>query len=273
MPLESKIKSSLFTRVRRSLAGRIATYGLVSSLVFCPLSRVLAESVLLKDGSIIQGTITSQDDQELRIKTDYGELNVNKEKVKRIDYEKEQSINPKPERAEPKISYVVSVREKSSAVAGLLSLLIPGGGQFYNGQNGKGTGFLIAGLGCYAAGMSKDKKCKDWYSPPGECIEYCQTCKQYEHVEMDGGYLLGPCIQWETSSKCKEWSYPDDICVKYDEGGRNFLIAGGIIQIWSIIDAIISANRINKKSLEEKGLGLEYCPELNGPVLAYRESF
>lgn len=54
---------------------------------------------------------------------------------------------------------VIFVQEKNPAAAGLFSVLIPGGGQFYNGQKGKGIAFL--GVGVLAVAIAASNSCTE----------------------------------------------------------------------------------------------------------------
>jgi hypothetical protein len=49
-------------------------------------SSVLAETITLRDGSKITGTITSQTDTKVELKTSYGTLSIDKSNIATIDY-------------------------------------------------------------------------------------------------------------------------------------------------------------------------------------------
>ncbi len=94
MILEEKInegRDSLFSRIRKSLLGKIAAYSLAVGLAFGYTNNALAEYIHLKDGSIIKGTVSSQNAKSIKIKTDYGEFNIEKGKIKRIEHEKKKT--------------------------------------------------------------------------------------------------------------------------------------------------------------------------------------
>lgn len=50
---------------------------------------VFSETVYLKDGSKVVGTIIQSDENSVKIKTDLGELIIPKDKIKRISYTEE----------------------------------------------------------------------------------------------------------------------------------------------------------------------------------------
>jgi hypothetical protein len=59
----------------------------ILSLVFILLSSVLfAETIYLKDGTVITGEIASQDETTITVETSYGILSIDKKQIERIDY-------------------------------------------------------------------------------------------------------------------------------------------------------------------------------------------
>ena len=100
----------------------------------------------------------------------------------------------------------VAVKEKNPWIALGLSVLVPGLGQFYNGQPVKGSiqfGLVVGGYTMFLLAVDDDI------------------------VYADGTVL----------------DVNDDDAI----GGLGILVAGGAV-IWSIIDAPISANNINKRN-------------------------
>ena len=100
----------------------------------------------------------------------------------------------------------VAVKEKNPWIALGLSVLVPGLGQFYNGQPVKGgiqLGLVVGGYTMFFLAVDDDL------------------------VYADGTVL----------------DVDDDNAI----GGLGILVAGGVA-IWSIIDAPISANNINKRN-------------------------
>ena len=65
---------------------------------------------------------------------------------------------------------VVVIRERNPAAAGLFSFMIPGGGQLYNGQTGKGIAFFASGL--FTVGMATRQECTEIVGLPGS--EVCE---------------------------------------------------------------------------------------------------
>lgn len=112
--------------------------------------------VYLKNGSIIKGIIIEQNiNVNLKLKTSDGSLfvfdmkdieKITKERVgeNKKDIASESNIN------DPNYINTTAKLYREPAVSTLLSFLIPGLGQYYNGQSGKGTGHLLWYLGSYA---------------------------------------------------------------------------------------------------------------------------
>lgn len=65
-------------------------------LVFADFA--VAETIHLKDGSVIKGNIISSDDQNININTDLGKLTISKEKVLSIDYVDKEKTEEKNQR-------------------------------------------------------------------------------------------------------------------------------------------------------------------------------
>ncbi len=106
---------------------------MIHSAAYCSQSKQLEDVVYLKDGSAIRGTIVEQvPGKSLKIETRDGNTFVFRlEEVER--FTKEPVRNSASKR---------QITKKNGGVAFLWSLLIPGGGQFYNGENGKGAFML-----------------------------------------------------------------------------------------------------------------------------------
>ncbi len=109
-------------------------------IIVLTVSSLFADVVYLKDGSIVKGKITEQSEETVKITTFDGSIFVYKQaEIKRITYGKAKS-------------------PKSGAVAIVLSLLFPGIGDFYVGNNGMGALWLAtgaAGAGLMFYGMSQ----------------------------------------------------------------------------------------------------------------------
>ena len=105
--------------------------------------------VYLTDGSEVRGIIISfVSNQELSIKTRQGELlTFRMDEVLRVSRRQQKRSRPQyPVEAPPMMGYPGVIPYKSPGVALLLSLFIPGAGQFYNEEPSKGAGMLIVGI-------------------------------------------------------------------------------------------------------------------------------
>lgn len=158
----------------------------------------LEDVVYLKDGSIIRGTIIEQiPGESLKIQTRDGSVFVYQmDEISRIAKE-EQLVKP------AEVSKAPIGSKKEPVLAFALSFLIPGGGQFYNGEGAKG-GIMLG-------------------------------------VASLGAILLIANIHEELTT----WDSHDD----FDNEGLAFLGVTMVLgsAIWSMIDAPISASRINRE--------------------------
>jgi hypothetical protein len=186
--------------------------------------------VYLKNGSIIRGMITEQiPNQTLKIQTKDGSVFVyNMSEVEKITKEAPLTPTLTPARSHHVAGY------KSPAVAFVLSWLIPGAGQMYNGQTGKGILQLIASVGGYALFI----------------IEHPRTEEVWVyHYES---YYYGA---WEDQDK-------GSAAIAYPA-----LAVGLGFHIWSMIDAPTTASRMNANSDQAanelriaKNVKLAYAP-------------
>ncbi len=162
----------------------------------------MEDVVFLKDGSIVRGTVIERiPGESLKIQTQAGTVFVyTMDEITRMTKEPVMGLGGR-----------MGARQKQPLRAFGLSLLIPGAGQFYNGQHGKG----VAQLGAVVLG---------WGLMISAVEDNSLLC-----VDVD-------CLYDDPD--------PDD-----DDGrlGVGLLLwLGG--HLWSIIDAPISANRINQQS-------------------------
>ena len=193
-------------------------------LLFCAMSTMFAAAqanlqdvVYLKNGSVVRGTIIEQvPGVSLKLQTNDGNIFVYSiADVEKMTKEQSKVVA----RQVSPYAYNVAgttnstaMSERSPLVAGLLSWLLPGGGQFYNGQSKKGWGDLLTGVGGYVvygigAGMVAGSYSYDYY---------------------DGDYYYD------------ESSYTAG-CLFMVAGGVTILVNG----ICSIVDAVKSAKQIN----------------------------
>lgn len=184
--------------------------------------------VYLKNGSIIRGIIIEQiPNVSLKIQTKDNSVFVyNMEDVEKMTKEPSAIQSTAPSQ---QVVYVEA--EKSPAVAVLLSFLLPGGGQYYNGDITKGlimSGLYIGGVALYLAAGYEDEWVEDEY--------YWASYGYYSEEETPFLYIgLG-------------------------------LAAG--TWIWSMIDAGISASDYNDRLSEGRpGYGHMYENYLNNKVI------
>ncbi|MCR5822547.1 MAG: hypothetical protein K6F85_06510 [Bacteroidales bacterium] len=121
-------------------------------LVFCVYGSIIAQNtrdvVYLKNGGIIKGQIVEQiPGQNLKIETSDGSVFVYQtSEVEKITKEQVETTSNRLNDYQEKNYF----EYKNPTAAWALSFLIPGGGQFYNGQGGKG-GLM---LGLYAVNVA-----------------------------------------------------------------------------------------------------------------------
>jgi len=196
--------------------------------------------VYLKDGSVLLGTVLDHSPGgTLEMRSEDGNLVIlNMDEVKRVNMQAQDpqqtattsyqtvSTNHDALSTSHNASSPASYRapsQKSPATAFLLSFLIPGLGQFYNGQPGKGAvqlGLFVGGLGlAFGAGYTEERISYGWDYDPG-------------------GYYSSGFYNYD---------------VEYVEYLNTFFYVGAGIAlgaaIWSMIDAPLSASKINKENL------------------------
>ena len=161
--------------------------------------------IYLKDGRIIRGIILEKTDETLSVRTGSDRvISLSIDQVARL--EKEQ------------LSRRIDNKRKSPYVAMGLSALLPGSGQFYNGQYGKGGIQLVIygiGWGLVLTGRETVTETEERYDLLPDGTQHYSLSSSTEYGFTDTGYIgLG-------------------------------LLAG--TWLWSLIDAPISAKNINKK--------------------------
>ena len=216
-------------------------------LLFCAMSTMIAAAqanlqdvVYLKNGSVIRGVIIEQvPGISLKIQTADGNIFVyDITDVQKMT--KEQAVGV-ARQASPYaygmgMSTSTAISERSPGLAGVLSWLVPGAGQFYNGESKKGWTDLGVHLGGYVVyGIGIGMMSNSYY--------------------YDG---------WD-------YYYDEDLYT----AGCLFVVAGGVTilvnGICSIVDAVKSAKRINV----EKGFIMysfnENCAFGLQPAVAYEK--
>ena len=162
-----------------------------------PVHVLAQDEVHLDDGSVIKGSILEMIPGEtIKVEMADGSVFVyDMDEVSRVAKERISEIRPsQPPPLPPRPA--LSLSRKSPWAAFGLSFLIPGAGQFYNGQSGKGLAFL------------------GWW--------------------LGGAWLYGPA--WDGKYR---WSESTRV-----ETGAVFMLMSSLI---SMVDAPVSANRINRK--------------------------
>ena len=179
---------------------------------------VMEDVVHLKNGSIIRGTIIEQvPNESLKIKTADGSVFVYTmdEVAKITKEEKPNAYRPVARGTTPGYATGTPIgSRKDPTMAFVWSLIIPGGGQFYNGQPAKGIiqlGLVVTGYVFFF-------------------VFYPETY-WYDYYYYDPYY---------------GWGYEED-------DGNAALSFGGLAvamlaQIWSLIDAPMSASSINRRN-------------------------
>ena len=193
----------------------------------------LEDVVYLKDGTIVRGTIIEQiPGESLKIQTQGGSVflyaleeiaKIVKEPV--LEPEVKAEPDPKPDDTTDEAAKMakepvmvmerIKVKEKEPWLAFALSLVMPGTGQFYNDQYTKGIvqlGAVAAGAGLVFIGV------RDNYKAYGR--------------DADGNPFY-------------HWTDPEG-------NNKTMALPGGILwacaHVWSVIDAPLSAIRINEQS-------------------------
>lgn len=185
-------------------------------LIFMPVIAVAQQTpddvVYLKSGSIIRGMIIEQvPNKSLKIQTKDGNVFVYKmDEVEKIT--KETPIGTKP--ISPQMTSTNPAGYKSPAAAFVLSWLVPGVGQMYNGQTGKGIlqlGAVIVGYTLFIVELPRE-----------------------EEVWVYNGYDTYDYGYWE-------WQDKGNGAIAWPA-----LALGLGVQIWSMVDAPLTASRHNK---------------------------
>lgn len=194
-------------------------------LLFCAMSTMFAAAqanlqdvVYLKNGSVVRGTIIEQvPGVSLKLQTNDGNIFVyNIEDVEKMTKEQSKAETHQV----PTYAYSngvgsinsTAMSERSPFVAGLLSWIVPGAGQFYNGQSKKGWGDLGLHLGSsIIMGIGTGLMSSSYY----------YDSYDYDYYYDEGQYTAG--------------------CIFMVVGGVTLFVNG----ICSIVDAVKSAKRIN----------------------------
>mgnify|MGYP001589944060 CR=1 FL=1 len=103
--LEEKVEDSLLKRAGCFLGGKVAL-GLLAGVVLGYSPNVSAEVIYLTNGKQIEGKIISQDEKILKVKTDFGEVLILNENIRKVEYSPTHSpplqTPPKEETPAPK---------------------------------------------------------------------------------------------------------------------------------------------------------------------------
>lgn len=197
----------------------------LSFALFQPVVRASAiglDTVTLSNGTEVRGTILESSNQRVKIKAEDGTLMVfDMTEVRKIDRAPapvpEPAMAPTQSGVAPNQTWRGPGLRKNPRFAFRMSCFIPGGGQFYNGENGKGAlqlGLFIGGLAVAIAQAPRyEYNVVDYYD--------------------DYGYYIG------------------SDTVRSRTGGNDAACTAGIVVaagawIWSIIDAPVGADNYNR---------------------------
>ena len=136
---------------RKCLCTIILASAILGVLAAPAEAQELQDVVYLKDGSVIRGTIVEQvPGESILIETvDGSRFRYSMDDIDRIAKE------PPPSRPAPQVPARAT---KSPGTAWALSFLIPGAGQFYNGDTSDGVWMLIA-HGIFSAWLAEEVQC------------------------------------------------------------------------------------------------------------------
>ncbi len=184
----------------------------------------MQDVVYLKNGSIIRGQIIELvPNISIKIQTSDGSIFV---------YEMEEVLKIVKEPF-PRIPEKAVKEEKSPATAFVLSFILPGVGQHYNGQHVKGAIQNVL----YVGGIVL------WITSTWKTVDEWNTWAYWEEGYWEGGeYIEGHYVTetyYDPYLVLSEWFWIG-------------LIVSGTTAIWSMIDAPISANKINKEIRQQK---------------------
>ena len=123
----------------------IFVIGLFSINVFAQneIKEVIQDVIYLTNGLIHRGKIIDTTAEYILIKTNKGTYKIPYSNVEKISQEKIDLINTNNQSN----FQLKSIPYRNPGIATFMSLLIPGGGQFYNAQSAKGIGFFLWGAG------------------------------------------------------------------------------------------------------------------------------
>jgi TM2 domain-containing membrane protein YozV len=189
--------------------------------------------VYLKDGSVIKGIIIEQiPNVSLKIETSDGSIFVYKmEKIEKITKESDQKQSVKEDTSSYSGVNSLAKRKKSPILACILSVICPGVGQYYNGQVVKGVVQELLWVGGLTLALTAG------ISTTSSDIYY----NYYGYSYYEGT---------TSSTSITTWYWV----------GLGVTIAS---EIWSIIDAPISASQINKEASKENAHSYGHLFEYN----------
>lgn len=190
---------------------------IVASVATGHAQTMMQDVVYLKDGSVVRGIIIEQvPGVSVKIRTADGNIFVYQiENIEKLTKEKPYGAPAGDLRG-----------EKSPGVAWLLSFLVPGVGQHYNGDYTKGVIMHVTYIGGFALAVGAGTRdYRNWY----------QNWDPYGN----------PYDQWDRYSENTAWLYV----------GTSLMLS---TWIWSQVDAALSAGTINRQRREYFGHMLEF---------------
>ena len=145
-------------------------------------------------------------------------------------------------------------QEKNPWAAAGLSFLLPGGGQFYNGETNEGLGLLAVALGGYGI----------MWSAAEDNGEHCTATFNGRTYSRDDFFACRNWVDSQIRSSRGSWQAKVEASTDYDfDGDDDRLTIGAWIYVgawaWSMIDAWRSANRI-KEAAAESSTSLKVVP-------------
>lgn len=120
-------------------------------------------------------------------------------------------------------SLFIRMSRKSQAAVGLRSAILPGWGQFYTGQNLKGTVFLLAEAGALTGALVMDSKREDAMRTHERAIRAYNSADQVDDIEAAYDEMLNAF---------------DDV-ERWHENRKRWIYVAGAVWIANVLDATL----------------------------------
>lgn len=139
--------------MRKVLLVLFTGFLLFSAQTLCA-QNIAQDSIVLKDGSVYTGKIVKQSKSFIDIRNAEVTYSIDKSYIKHIIHNtiksepKVENVNAEQKEEKNNSNYQAyeyqpTLPYRNAGIATFMSLLFPGGGQFYNNQTGKGIGFFL----------------------------------------------------------------------------------------------------------------------------------